>query len=457
MKIKAKDILPFLGFFLITIGNGKYLGAKFGDLIEYLGIVVLLILCYWPSKTNHVSITETIKVLLLTLLLSIGAFIKGAPTKACYMIALTSFALMSFALKSQSVLSTNKRIKIAANAIFSGAVFSALIGSITGTLGLTLGSDESIVGILYVSGFQVKNYCGGIWMLLFVLNYIYFKRTNRINTKRSVYTLCAISIFLILSGSKGACVLCVLFVLGVNYNKIVSLKKEQKKVFGVIFGAILILMAIYLYNNILINIKTYAYRMRGFQNLLDYMLDDSKRLMFGISDIAYADNGNTYVNNIRSFLGWEASVEMAHVNILIKNGLLGVFPYIMIYKSYISEKKYLNSVDKSILLALIIPVSYTHLHLPASVTIGGCMSKEAIEQKEVIVGKLKDSGCRITKQRLILLDVILEGECGSCKEIYYRASKIDHSIGTATVYRMINTLEEIGAIDRKNMYRVQVS
>lgn len=354
MKIKAKDILPFLGFFLITIGNGKYLGAKFGDLIEYLGIAVLLILCYWPSKTNHVSITETIKVLLLTLLLSIGAFIKGAPTKACYMIALTSFALMSFALKSQSVLSTNKRIKIAANAIFSGAVFSALIGSITGTLGLTLGSDESIVGILYVSGFQVKNYCGGIWMLLFVLNYIYFKRTNRINTKRSVYTLCAISIFLILSGSKGACVLCVLFVLGVNYNKIVSLKKEQKKVFGVIFGAILILMAIYLYNNILINIKTYAYRMRGFQNLLDYMLDDSKRLMFGISDIAYADNGNTYVNNIRSFLGWEASVEMAHVNILIKNGLLGVFPYIMIYKSYISEKKYLNSVDKSILLALII-------------------------------------------------------------------------------------------------------
>ena len=46
------------------------------------------------------------------------------------------------------------------------------------------------------------------------------------------------------------------------------------------------------------------------------------------------------------------------------------------------------------------------LHLPASVTIGGCMSKEAIEQKEVIVGKLKDSGCRITKQRLILLDVM---------------------------------------------------
>ena len=78
-------------------------------------------------------------------------------------------------------------------------------------------------------------------------------------------------------------------------------------------------------------------------------------------------------------------------------------------------------------------------------------------KKEQIFQKLREQGCRITKQRLILLDVILEGECGSCKEIYYRASKIDHSIGTATVYRMINTLEEIGAIDRKNMYRVQVT
>lgn len=85
------------------------------------------------------------------------------------------------------------------------------------------------------------------------------------------------------------------------------------------------------------------------------------------------------------------------------------------------------------------------------------MSKEALSQKEAIVDKLKTNGCRITKQRLILLDVILEGECSSCKEIYYRASKIDNTIGTATVYRMINTLEEIGAIDRKNMYRVQVS
>ncbi len=75
-------------------------------------------------------------------------------------------------------------------------------------------------------------------------------------------------------------------------------------------------------------------------------------------------------------------------------------------------------------------------------------------QKEMIIQKLKAKGCRITKQRQIILDIILEQECSSCKEIYYRASLLDKKIGFATVYRMVNTLEEIGAISRKNMYRI---
>ena len=75
-------------------------------------------------------------------------------------------------------------------------------------------------------------------------------------------------------------------------------------------------------------------------------------------------------------------------------------------------------------------------------------------QKDMILQKLKESGCRITRQRKMLLDVILNEDCSSCKEIYYKASKIDPKIGTATVYRMVNLLEEIGAISRRNMYKI---
>ena len=73
-------------------------------------------------------------------------------------------------------------------------------------------------------------------------------------------------------------------------------------------------------------------------------------------------------------------------------------------------------------------------------------------QKEYIIARLKEKGCRITRQRLELLDVILTNQCASCKEIHYLASKVDDGIGIATVYRMVNELEDIGVISRKIVY-----
>lgn len=80
------------------------------------------------------------------------------------------------------------------------------------------------------------------------------------------------------------------------------------------------------------------------------------------------------------------------------------------------------------------------------------MSVEA--KKGFIIEELKKCGCRITNQRQLLIDIILQDECSCCKEIYYRAAKKDPSIGMATVYRMVKTLEETGLIQRKNMYRI---
>lgn len=70
-------------------------------------------------------------------------------------------------------------------------------------------------------------------------------------------------------------------------------------------------------------------------------------------------------------------------------------------------------------------------------------------QKEIVIQKLKEQGYRITKQRQIILDIILGNDCSCCKEIYYKASLLDKGIGVATVYRLVSVLEEIGAISRK--------
>lgn len=78
------------------------------------------------------------------------------------------------------------------------------------------------------------------------------------------------------------------------------------------------------------------------------------------------------------------------------------------------------------------------------------------EKKSYILQELRKNGCRITNQRQLLIDIILQDECCCCKEIYYQAIKKDPTIGMATVYRMVKILEETGLIKRKNLYRIQV-
>lgn len=86
---------------------------------------------------------------------------------------------------------------------------------------------------------------------------------------------------------------------------------------------------------------------------------------------------------------------------------------------------------------------------------GGLIRMSIQEKRSYIIQELKRHGCRITSQRQLLIDIILQDECCCCKEIYYQAIKTDPSIGMATVYRMVKTLEETGLIHRKNMYQIQ--
>ena len=78
---------------------------------------------------------------------------------------------------------------------------------------------------------------------------------------------------------------------------------------------------------------------------------------------------------------------------------------------------------------------------------------QVASSKEEILASLKEHGYRLTEQRKLIVDIIANEEYTCCKEVYFLAHKRDNSIGIAAVYRMINTLEEIGAISRKNIQK----
>ena len=69
-------------------------------------------------------------------------------------------------------------------------------------------------------------------------------------------------------------------------------------------------------------------------------------------------------------------------------------------------------------------------------------------QKEQVIEEFQKRGKRMTQQRRMLLEVILESDWTNCKDIYYEARKRDPNLGMATVYRTVSALEEMGVLAR---------
>lgn len=81
--------------------------------------------------------------------------------------------------------------------------------------------------------------------------------------------------------------------------------------------------------------------------------------------------------------------------------------------------------------------------------------EENIEERaETVIRRMKESGCRITMQRRMLIQIILENEYSSCKEIYFAAKERDRKVGIATVYRMVQLLEDMELIHKEMVIRM---
>lgn len=62
--------------------------------------------------------------------------------------------------------------------------------------------------------------------------------------------------------------------------------------------------------------------------------------------------------------------------------------------------------------------------------------------------KLEASGLRMTVQRRHIIDILTNSQCTSPKELWYEAKQFVPDLGIATVYRLINRLEQIGVLSK---------
>lgn len=77
-------------------------------------------------------------------------------------------------------------------------------------------------------------------------------------------------------------------------------------------------------------------------------------------------------------------------------------------------------------------------------------------QREKVIERLREEGYRITKQRILIVDTLLEHRFECKKAVCYYVQQKDPSIGMATVYRFLQVLEQMEVLKPESSYMVQV-
>ena len=368
MKIKRNTSVYSI-YLYATIAILTYSSCRaFADtakesLLEYVGYGLLLggiFLSYLNIKAHYRKKYVNKYIVLLIPLFSIGILVQDLSAKRKCILLFTMIAIIMTSVMSENFLRGFDSIRTMAYGCICGVLISIITCIVMG-VSLVGESVESTFGIHWTFWGGIRDKSIATIMLAIIISlYMYSKNKGRYKFVDKVITLIAF-IVIILSNSRGAWIHLTVFYFMLNYEKVKRIKQQHRFVAILIVGILCLIGAVYVYKNIILKSATYFIRYQGLINYIAMFEEDSYHMWLGNAEIAY-DKGLDYVQTIRSITGWNGTLEIAWLNILIKNGIIGVIGFVIIFiRAFITAFKCDNWFYKSFHLALIVMLLVTSL------------------------------------------------------------------------------------------------
>ena len=327
----------FLSFFLITAGNAQYLSlSNWGANLQYLGYLILLTKIFINFyKYDKEKIKLVSYYFIVVFLFNIGIVIQNMDLGAKVRLVMTTVVIATVAILSQNLLRNYTAINIACMAILMAIMFTTILSVVTHTSLTNIAVEGIGSSFGFNGGLQHKNALGEDALISLIGLYFCKGKTKYKKINRYLMLICVLLI--ILSNARECYIWFGIFVL---YELIYNLKfvsKVQKSVFVLVSGTLVITIGIFLFRHILANSGSYGMRTQGLINYLNMYSNNRFVMLFGNAPMAWRNSGLSYEENIRSVTGWNGTVELALLNILVKNGVIGLIGYILIFFNYIKD------------------------------------------------------------------------------------------------------------------------
>lgn len=363
MKYSVYSIYLFLTILILTYSGCRgFVDTRYATWLEYVGYSFLFLGIMWSflkmKKRDRRAAWKY--VMILTPLFSIGIMVQDLSIARKVILLFTMAAIIIVTTLSENYLRGVGSFRYMAYGCVAG-VLLAIVTCIIMGVPLFGVSVEGFMGIYttFWGGIIDKNVA--TMMLAVIISLYIYGRQQRKFCNMDKITIAMAFVVLVMSNSRGAWIHFLVFFGMMNYKKLKSIKKSQRKIFALCAAVILLIVGYEIYENIILRSSTYMFRYRGMMNYLEMFWTDPYHMWFGIAEMVY-DKSLDYVYQVRSITGWDGSLEMAWLNILIKNGLFGVIGFLIIFGRYFKSAVKMKDYDqKTYMLSIVVMMLITTL------------------------------------------------------------------------------------------------
>ena len=333
VKKVTRKLILFIAFFLITVSNSSYfIKTGINDLIEYAGMLILLScisVCFLGEEKIWKKFGMAGRTFFCIVFFCIGICFQGLDIKVRLRLIISMMILAFLACMSESMIRSFSQIRSASIGIFCGCMAAGLIGIFTGASFFTI-AETGLVKYGFNCGMEHKNYFAYAMIASFIGIFLHGKLEEW--KKGDWIFLVLESVLLLSANTRGAWIVFAAFIMIANVDFVNKKIPEKKRT--IFWGTIIVtatVVAMWFFIKYALNSETYMYRVRGILNYIQMYSRDMFHLIFGNAEMAFRDSGMDYNKNLRSVVGWDGATDIAWLNIMIKNGILGILAYIFIF------------------------------------------------------------------------------------------------------------------------------
>ncbi len=383
LRVTSSTILK-VAFLCLVIGNSSALTLlKINSIFEGIAYAFLVLLMIKSGRNRFIiSISRWMFIMIVSIMLLIGLCIQELDFNIKCRLILSMFLIIFFFFMPKYGMK-QFRLEDISYGLAIGIIIDIILSIIFGTDLFSFATEGVGVDFGFNGGLQHKNYYGITCLSIFMCSFL----ANRIDYREShKYLIWASVLGLILSNSRTVYLLLFIFVIIVNFDSPMRrIVKQNVSIYYVIFVLfICTLFAIYYFY--IQKSESLLIRYSGLFNYLDY-LDDYTSLFFGYAEIGFSDEDISYEESVRSIIGWDGTTELSYLSVVLKNGLVGVMAYVLVFldKLIIITSLKKNKIYSLAVLMVVIFSSFVENYIvnfhiafmPASMCLLGMLENDA--------------------------------------------------------------------------------